>query len=263
MGYWGWRPLVLGLFMSTWIVGCNIVTEQATSSTAPTPYPSVTLTIGRLASPRAAPTRVASTRVEEAVDPAAIPLVLGTPTCYELFANSQICLGLVSNPLNYAVESVVVEVQYAALSQLSVIEQAVIPPGGSAPYQSIFDARTGDESADVNLINADIGTDDRWVALETERVSAETFPDGRFVISAQVVNSGTTPAEVLRAVVTLLDDDGRVVGYRVLTFDEGALILGRMESVPLRVVVTPQIPVDQVRYQVYVEGRKVEASSED
>ena len=28
MGYWGWRPLVFGLFISTWVVGCNIVTDN-------------------------------------------------------------------------------------------------------------------------------------------------------------------------------------------------------------------------------------------
>lgn len=64
MGYWGWRPLVLGVFISTWVVGCNIVTDYTSPSAAPSNYPDVTLTVGRLPTARvsAAPTRAAPTR---------------------------------------------------------------------------------------------------------------------------------------------------------------------------------------------------------
>src|SRR4051812_48000194 len=64
MGYWGWRPLVFGLFMSTWVVGCNIVTDNNVPSAAPSAYPRVTLTVGRLPTARvsAAPTRAAPTQ---------------------------------------------------------------------------------------------------------------------------------------------------------------------------------------------------------
>lgn len=47
MGYWGWRPLLCGVFISAWVVGCDIVPDT-TPSAAPSSYPSVTLTVGRL-----------------------------------------------------------------------------------------------------------------------------------------------------------------------------------------------------------------------
>lgn len=47
MGYWGWRPLILSVFMSVWVVGCNIITDAAPAPSA-TPSPVVTLTIRRL-----------------------------------------------------------------------------------------------------------------------------------------------------------------------------------------------------------------------
>src|SRR5579871_6047140 len=61
MGYWGWRPLVCGMFISTLIVGCNIVTDNPSTSLSPSAYPNVTLTVGRLPTPQvsAAPTRAA------------------------------------------------------------------------------------------------------------------------------------------------------------------------------------------------------------
>ncbi len=62
MGYWGWRPLVLGIFISAWVVGCSVVPDTASPSLVPSNYPDVTLTVGRLPTSRvgAAPTRTLS-----------------------------------------------------------------------------------------------------------------------------------------------------------------------------------------------------------
>ena len=62
MGYWGWRPLVFGIFISAWVVGCNVIPDTASPSLAPSNYPDVTLTVGRLPTSRvgAAPTRALS-----------------------------------------------------------------------------------------------------------------------------------------------------------------------------------------------------------
>ena len=62
MGYWGWRPLVLGIFISAWVVGCSVVPDTASPSLAPSNYPEVTLTVGRLPTSNvsAAPTRTLS-----------------------------------------------------------------------------------------------------------------------------------------------------------------------------------------------------------
>lgn len=52
MGYWGWRPLALTVFICVWVAGCNLANDVSPSSTAPTAYPNVTLTLGRPAPPR-------------------------------------------------------------------------------------------------------------------------------------------------------------------------------------------------------------------
>jgi LysM repeat protein len=54
MGFWGWRPLVMGVFISVWVVGCNVVAETSTS-VSPSAYPQVTLTVGRFTAPGTAP----------------------------------------------------------------------------------------------------------------------------------------------------------------------------------------------------------------
>ncbi len=251
MGYWGWRPLILGLFMSTWVAGCNVVTDHASPSTLPTTYPSVTLTIGRLASPRAAPTRAAVTTV---ISPAGLPLAYDNPVCYETREHSRLCLGMIFNPLPYAVTGVVLEVQLASYIEQIAIEQAIIPAGGFAPYQAVFDTRSP-ASGSARLIEAMRSADAAWVTLEADAVTAEPLSDGRYIVSAAVSNAGTLPAEALRAVVLLLDGHDRLMGYRVVDLEGIHLESGAM--FPLRVIVAPQIDVAEVQVAIYVEGRKL------
>lgn len=49
MGHWGWRPLVVSTFMSVWVTGCNLLSDSAAATQPPSPYPPVTLTVGRSA----------------------------------------------------------------------------------------------------------------------------------------------------------------------------------------------------------------------
>ncbi len=71
MGHWGWRPLVVSTFMSVWVAGCNLLSDSAAATQPPTPYPLVTLTVGRAsrASPPA-PTPLFATAAPVASEPA-------------------------------------------------------------------------------------------------------------------------------------------------------------------------------------------------
>lgn len=74
MGYWGWRPLMIYVFISVWVVGCNIVTESAPSQ-APSPSPLVTLTVRRLSTPTASPSPTAlirATRIRSSLTPSVV-----------------------------------------------------------------------------------------------------------------------------------------------------------------------------------------------
>lgn len=316
MGYWGWRPLVFGLFISTWVVGCNIVTDNTMPSAAPSAYPHVTLTVGRLPTARvsAAPTRAAPTSLftpqpsessspapapyiiqaddtlaeiaaqfhvsvealqnanagvlilvpgQTLLIPAALPLLVQPPTCYQTRPNNLLCLGRVDNPLRFPVESVAVEVQLLQadgsvyLSERSTIEQTAILSGSFASYQATFETDQGNfVSADASLISAETSVEDRFVMLLIQDVSAQSS-DGRMVVSAVIYNPGTQNAQLLRAFVTLLDNLGRVVGYRVVTFDPG-MILDAGAHLPLDIEVTPQVSDVTPDTIFYVEARAIE-----
>jgi LysM repeat protein len=78
MGYWGWRPLICCVFISVWVVGCNIVSDAAPASSA-TPSPRVTLTLRRIATETATvPTRVTVTPATPATPATPEPLVYQT-----------------------------------------------------------------------------------------------------------------------------------------------------------------------------------------
>jgi len=299
MGYWGWRPLVFGLFISTWVVGCNIVTDNNAPSASPSAYPRVTLTVGRLPTARvsAAPTRAAPTPImtpqpsessspapseyivqagdtlaeiaaqfhlsvealqnanagastlvpgQTLLIPTSLPLLVHPPTCYQTRPRNLLCLGRVDNPLPFPVEGVALNVKLLQadgtvyLSEPSTVEQSVIPSGSFAPYQATFEADERDyASADASLVNAETSAPNRFVMLLIQDVKGQNS-DGRMVISAVIYNPGTQNAELLRAFVTLMDNLGRVIGYRVVTFDPG-MILEAGAHFPFDIEVTPQV----------------------
>ena len=309
MGYWGWRPLLCGVFISTWVVGCNVVNND----TSPSDYPDVTLTVGRLptahisgAPPRAAPTRVltpeptpspvsyliqpgdtyallaerfqVSAAALRAANPGMMTLVPGEslmiasvnpllldappPTCYETRPDTLLCLGRVDNPFDFPVENVRVEVSLfspegaAALIEQAVIEQRVIPSGGFAPYQTTFETDVDGYYEVVSQVSsAQRGEGDPAAVLLISEVEGVLL-EGRVVVSAVIFNAGGGNTELLRVFVTLLDGDGRVLGYRVLGFD-GEVILGVGENLPLNVEITPQVTDVTPEYSIYVEARNV------
>ena len=317
MGYWGWRPLVFGLFISTWVVGCNLVTDNNIPSAAPSVYPRVTLTVGRLPTARvsAAPTRAAppthvltshpndlsgSAPITYVVKPgdtlaeiasqfdlsmeslqnangSAVTLVPGQtlviptplqlrvqpPTCYETNPGHLLCLGRVENPFPFSVEQVALQVRLLQTdgsvyrSARTTVEQTAILSGSFAPYQATFDAGENNFArTDADLVSAETGAPDRFVMLLIEDVQGQTSA-GRTIVSAVIDNPGPQNAELLRAFVTLLDNLGRVIGYRVVSFDSGT-ILEAGAQMPIEFEVTPQLSSLTPDYLLYIEARPIE-----
>ena len=275
MGYWGWRPLICGVFISTWVVGCNVVTDYTAPSAAPSAYPNVTLTTGRLATARisAAPTRAAPTQPRTQQPSAApetspqapvatpLPLDVQAPICYETRPGSLLCLGRVLNPLEFPVERVTVEVSLVEADgtvrlSRSTVEQPIIPSGSFAAYQAVFE-RDLDQFASIeaSLISAVQDTDADNPLLLVESVDGEIL-DGRVLINALIFNPGTENAEILRVFVTLLDTAGRVIGYRVVHFDADSVIHAG-EQLPVHIEMTPQVSDVTPEYALYVEARVI------
>lgn len=328
MGFWGWRPLVIAVFISVWVVGCNIVSDAA-PRLSPTPSPRVTLTVRRLATatptppartparptatqpataPQSSPTPVtyvvqagdtfggialrlgidvnALREANSEVDPRALQpgqtlivpvtgeaapipaatstppaLALPDPACYETPVGTLLCLGAVENSLDFPLENVSVAVELfdkdnsplAAVD--SDIEQAVILPGSLAPYRAVFSLEAEQAAlAHARLLRASAAVDlsERFVDLEATD-EAMTLVDGRYVVSATLRNPGPDAALSVRAVVTLTDALGQVVGYRL---SQVAARLDAGASLPIRLEIVTQRVAPEIDYRLYVEARR-------
>lgn len=329
MGFWGWRPLVIAVFFSVWVVGCNIVSD-ASPRTSPTPSPRVTLTVRRLAtataspSPRAIvrPTRPAATPEPPAASPTPLryvvedgdtlgdialafnvdvnalraandnldprtlqpgqsliiplpgadvhpptatatppELTLPDPACYETTGGALLCLGLVENRLDTGLEQVEVLAQALGengevLAENEIdVEQSYIVAGGTAPYRAYFDLdpdavwqvsavlRRADSAADVET---------RFVPVEVEDVDWQ-LEAGQTIVTATLHNRSAENAGPVRVIVTLEDDAGHVLGYRVSRVAD-ALAAG--DSVALRLALVAQTTIADPRVVIAVEARR-------
>lgn len=312
MGHWGWRPLVVSTFLSVWVAGCNLLSDSAASTQIPSPYPLVTLTVGRAsrASPRA-PTAVPLTAIPAASAPAhadstatplptasvylvqpgdtaldialragidlptlraanggqmlsiltigqtlVIPPPSGSPTqiaslpttaplalsveppsCTALGSGEALCLGRVLNGQSVAAANIELTVTVQDLAgaetrAVLAVEQGVLPVGGWAPYRvQLPIAPDAIAEITVEVSSADPAAEPAPVEVREPQLA---YHDGRGRVSAALRNAGDRPVNLVRAVVTLLAADGRVLGYRVTPL-EGRLAPG--QQVPFETTV--------------------------
>jgi LysM repeat protein len=329
MGYWGWRPLVMLVFISVWITGCSI-NNQTAATIPPTQYPLVTLTVLLRASPTASATPLPSTTPTKSppitpyasptpmaytvqpgdtlltialyfgIDVAVLqaangdieplnlrsgqtllipnprndmdghpilitatpsPLLALPPTCYPTTTNNTLCLGQITNTLNYPVERVSMNIQLLnpngnLIEEHSVgVDQGIIPPGASAPYRALFTTPYDEKFSAVSWLrsaDAALRIKERFVELQiTEQAGA--LKQGRYQLSATLYNADTQPAQRPRVVLTLYDQAGHVAGYRVF---ESATPLNPGDHLPVDIEVMPQGNADQFTHRLYVEARR-------
>jgi hypothetical protein len=256
MGYWGWRPLVCGVFFSVWIAGCTVVAET-TNGTTPTAFPSVTLTVGRIVPfSTASPTQVAAVGADTT-------LSAPEPSCYANRSGGILCLGVIENrgssalALDNAFVTVRLMVRGQTVERRARFEQRQVNPGGIAPYRAAFSAPP--DSGYAPQIEISLPVIDSaplaWVRL-TPINAAAAWDGGRYQVSASLRNDDSQDGVIQRVVITLRDEIGRVIGYRVIAPD--AIRLAPGESFPLRVEIVPlsdiTVRTPPPRIDIYAEG---------
>jgi hypothetical protein len=191
--------------------------------------------------------------------PTPITLPLEPPACYEMSTMSLLCLGRVVNTLDQPVErtAVIVQLLHAdgttLLEQAANIEQALILPGQSAPYRVLFETGWEGYTGIVTVLrSADAAqkVDERFIAPRIENEQG-VLENGRYIVSATIHNPDSLPAQGVRIVVTLYDNNQHVIGYRVMQLGRS---LPGGESLPIQVAVVPQIANTALTHTLYVEA---------
>lgn len=156
--------------------------------------------------------------------PTAEPLALTVepPACYAFGDAQSVCLGRIVNGQSVAASHVELRVtalgpDSAIASELLALEQAVLPPGGWAPYR----VQLPFAPDQISHIVAEVSSADPASAPPTVEVRAPQleYHDGYAVVSATLANANTEPMRLARAIVSLQAADGRVIGYRVVPLD--------------------------------------------
>jgi LysM repeat protein len=188
-----------------------------------------------------------------------IALELGRPLCYPTIAGSSLCLGKVTNPHAEPVGSVRVRVQLFDRSGQPVaetttgLEQALIPPGQSAPYRVIFDTDSQDgQQAAATLLQAVAVPASDIVSLGVDAAAVEH--DGRrYRVQAALYNDTGAPLGAPRIVLTLFDSLGQIAGFRAFTADAP---LPPGAFTPIQIEVLALSAEKNLTYQLYAEARR-------
>ena len=185
-------------------------------------------------------------------------LELPSPTCYPSPTETILCMGWVANNILQPVDRVLLNVRLlrrdgSLLAEGDVgVEQGVIPTGASAPYRILFTANWLDyASAIVTLRSADIASTENRIALQIED-EQQRFENGAYVVSATLRNATSDPVRLVRALLTLRDDQGRITGYRVMTLNGE---LAGNELMTIDIGAFSQTP-DSIGHTLFVEAIK-------
>lgn len=260
----GWLLLlVCGIVLL--LVGCAAFPTRYPTRT-PTPYPPVTLTVVAFAteSPQPRSTRPAPSVVPVVPTPrwtatrtASSGARADDPTCYSSPNRGYMCLGRVWNETAATLSNVMVRVALFGdsenlLAQQTIgLEQRYLPPDSSAPYRALF-AQIGTQGekarADIEQVGV-VSESGQALSITGERgVLAES---GRYVVTANIRNSSQRLAEHVRLIVTLLDTDDRVIGYRVYQVEDP---LPAQSERALRVEVFPHVIRENIRHISHIEA---------
>jgi LysM repeat protein len=189
-------------------------------------------------------------------------LSLSPPTCYPAPTDYIMCLGQVTNSLETAIQRVTVVVRLlnnersVVVEGESAVEQSIIPPGDSAPYRLLLKADWEDYAeATVWLKSADSAPEakDWYTALAVEDPK-QWWADGRYFIGAVLHNPSSQTVQLIRAVLTLRDVEGQIVGYRVLQFNQ---LIAPDERIPIEIAIMPNTPGTAASHTLYAEARRV------
>lgn len=262
------RFVWLWCWLGALVVGCNSnASAEATprmatfalwgwTLTPPTPTP-------RLRMLRTPTMRATLARLTLMPAPAA--LILTPPTCHETPSGSLWCVGLIKNPLFVPVDHIAIDVSlldaagHVVVNAAATGSRSLLMPNEEAPYDALFVPVPESVVGGVaTLIGATEATNSAIVALEVrdvqhERIDVRT-PFRPVTVSGTVVNAAREATFDILVVVTLLDVQGEVSGFRQFRLAT-AQPLPSGESLPFSVRVIPSSRIPST-VNVSAEGRR-------
>lgn len=268
MTYWGWRPVVCYIFISVLVFGCT--DEDTPSTPEPIELPPVTLTV---ITPGLNPTRSPALPSVSTISPQItlsmtltndlypLEAAVQTPTCYPTPQNAIICLGKITNtraePIGrVSLWAMMFNQQGRVIQEQQVfVLQHVIYPGDFAPYRILFYPQNNEDLIDQFGGISVVVHQSSPVSITPPPIEVEnqtgTQLEQHYLFSADVVNQSDTALEQARLVITLLDEQDHVIGFRLVEIGR----LSPNERKPVEIIISPVVPTSWIRHVIHIEAQ--------
>lgn len=167
-------------------------------------------------------------------EPTPTPLALrvDAPTCYPVVGagagERSLCLGRVFNSTQALAGYITLRLNPDAPPFL--VEQPLIAPGAFAAYAVLVTTAAGAGALPpaLTLVSADAADETAFALLTVAEPTFAPLAAGRVTVSAQIANEGAGAVRSIDVYIMLLDDEARVIGYRVVTLEDGLTAGGRL-----------------------------------
>lgn len=180
-------------------------------------------------------------------------IFLPVPTCYSQPQRVIVCLGQVMNQGRQTVRDVRLSLRLGSQTRTVSPEQRLIMAGDSAPYRVQFDTTSGDVQTQLDHFTL-TSEQPLAVTLTDEQGSYHAASNGYGVYEyrARLIVGEQALTRPWRLIVTLFDEQQRVVGYRVVDSDQP---LPAHSNQSLQIEIIPQIIAEYYTAQAGVFSR--------
>lgn len=245
------------LFCVIGLLACS-PPPNPTPTIPPTLFPSVTLTTyNPVVFTTLTPNPLPATTILPSF-PLLSELDISPPQCYPHNPNQITCLGYVYNRSEYDVVGVTLNAKLIG-SHMTVqaherftLEQRLVKQGEVAPYRiHIPNARLEETYLQIGIVSANISSEAPLPLHLNNMQGKYDLNKNRYEFTAELENTTAFDAMDSRLIVTLENEDGDIIGYRIADLPQEILSGNRIS---LRLIMTPLEATTTIRHRITLEA---------
>lgn len=229
-----------------------------TPTLPPTLFPTVTLTVYN---PQLITTLTPDSLPSATIIPAVVPfesLAISSPLCYPVGTQQITCLGYVDNQGVSDIGDVTLQAKYVSVQndtiseQQFTLEQRVIRAESVAPYRlQIPNARLETNYLQIDIASAELSPPPALPLRLSDMRGVYHLDDNRYFFTAQLENPTALIATNIRLIVTLENEEGAIIGYRVANLPDNLASGG---TIPIDLQMTPLEATTNIRHRIALEA---------
>jgi hypothetical protein len=180
------------------------------------------------------------------------------PLCYRLDSQQITCLGYVMNESDKRVGDITLKAVFIGTNddirkeENFTLEQRNIDAGEVAPYRiQVPMPHMDDAYLQIQLVSANLSSTPPLSLRLLNMQGSYHLDDNRYVFTAELENPTAFIATQTRLIVTLENELGNIIGYRVATRPDS---LSSGERIPIVLMITPLEATATIRHRITLEA---------